>query len=78
MNIVRTTLRDMPAADFEAWLAHVREYRGWRHQDVADRFGVSLRTITNWRADGAPGYIGLACHALLRGMTPWRPKKEDA
>ena len=62
---------------FDAWLAHVREHRGWRHRDVARLFGVSLRTVTTWRAEGMPGHVGLACHALLKGMPAWHPTKEE-
>lgn len=58
----------MSAADFAAWLAHMR----WSDSEAARQLGCARNSIIKWKRAGAPTYIGLAASALAFGLPPWR------
>lgn len=60
----------MPAAHFRAWLAHM----ALSERQAVAVLGISRMTIRRYLRDGAPVHVGLACAALARGITPWRPR----
>lgn len=62
----------MTAADFAAWVAHVKETRGWSKRECARRLDCGINQIQRWERAGAPGYIGLACAALAFGLPKWQ------
>ena len=68
----------MTAADFAAWLEHVRVLHGWDQKAALAALCVGKNQGTRWRdpaGPGAPDHIGLACAALARKvpLKPWRP-----
>lgn len=62
----------MTAADFTAWVAHMRAARGWSDMECSRQLGCGENQIRAWKAKGAPHYIALACAALAR-RTPLKP-----
>jgi transcriptional regulator with XRE-family HTH domain len=61
----------MTPFDFAAWVAAMRTTRGWKQKDCALALGVQPRQIGRWKMGGAPPYIGLACAAIVAGLTAW-------
>jgi hypothetical protein len=61
----------MSAEDFAAWVAHMKESRGWSARECARQLDCGINSIANWSKTGAPLYIGLACAALAFGLPPW-------
>jgi transcriptional regulator with XRE-family HTH domain len=62
----------MTPKDFAAWIAYMRESRGWSGAKCARMLGCGVNTIPRWIKDGAPPYIGFACAALAYGLPAWR------
>ena len=62
------TKQEMSAIDFNAWLEHM----GISGRKAAQQLGTANDTITKYKRDGAPLYIGLACGALAFGLPSWR------
>jgi hypothetical protein len=68
----------MTAADFTAWLEHVRALHGWDQKTALAQLGAGKNQGVRWRdaaGPGAPEHIGLACAALARKapLKPWKP-----
>ena len=61
----------MTATDFAAWVAHMKETRGWSERECARRLGCGVNQIARWRSYDAPAYIGLACAAVVANLQPW-------
>jgi hypothetical protein len=59
-------------SDFTAWVAHMKATRNWSARECARQLDCGVNQIARWSANGAPGYIGLACAALSFGLPPWR------
>jgi len=62
----------MTAADFDAWVALMKERHRWNASECARQLGCGRNQIAKWRETGAPDYIALACAALAYGLPPWR------
>jgi hypothetical protein len=60
------------AEDFTAWVAFMKATRRWSGAECARALGCGENQIRIWKANGAPGYIGLACAALAFGLPAWR------
>jgi hypothetical protein len=59
----------MTADDFNAWLAHMK----LNDAQATRALGLGSRnTLVKYKAEGAPGYIALACAALAYGLPAWR------
>lgn len=65
--------RQFSGKAFETWL----RTNGINHKRAADLLGCSPMSIYNWKRNGAPHYIGLACAALEAGLQP-PPEAEAA
>jgi transposase len=59
--------------DFRNWLAACKE-RGLSEWQAAELLGCGRNSITSWKRNGAPQYIGLAIAALEEGLKPWKTK----
>lgn len=62
----------MSAADFSAWVAHMKSTRRWSGRECARQLGCGVNQVAVWARDGAPAYIGFACAAISFGLPPWR------
>ena len=62
----------MTANDFAAWVAMMKETRGWTKSRCANALGCGVNQIKVWSTNGAPEYIGLAAAALAHPLAPWR------
>jgi transposase len=61
----------MSSTDFDAWI----EAMGLSEYEVAERLGCSRTSVKTWRHRKAPPlYIGLACAAVARKLSPRRPR----
>jgi hypothetical protein len=56
---------------FQSWLLHMAETRSWSGREAARQLGCGVNQVKQWRENGAPLYIGLACNALAQGLPPW-------
>ena len=63
----------MTAEEFNAWLDHMNI----SGLEASRKLGAGKDTITNWKRNGAPHYIGLACAALAFGLPAWKQVKGD-
>ncbi len=63
----------MTSDNFNAWLINM----GISGLEAARRLGCAKDTITKYKRDGAPEYIGLACSALYHNMKPWEKSRYD-
>lgn len=72
------TDRAMTGADFAAWIAHMRETRGWSQAECLRRLGAGMNQAARWREHGTPLYIALACGAINFGVPPWRKFRDAA
>lgn len=50
----------------------MKDTRGWSGLECARQLQCGTNQIRVWKANGAPGYIGLACAALAFGLPAWR------
>lgn len=58
----------MKSKDFRAWIVRM----GYNDSEAARKLGLGSRnTITKYKDEGAPEYIGLACAALAYGLPAW-------
>ena len=62
----------MSAADFAAWVAYMKETRGWSARECASHLGCGVNQIARWSKKDPPAYIGFACAALAFGLPAWR------
>jgi hypothetical protein len=60
------------AADFTAWVAHMKATRNWSARRCSRELGCGVNQIGRWSEAGAPPYIALACAALAYGLPPWQ------
>ncbi|MEP3525841.1 MAG: hypothetical protein ABJN24_10520 [Hyphomicrobiales bacterium] len=58
----------MKAQDFTDWM----ESHSLKIIDVARIFGVSRNSITKYREEEGPIWLGYACAAYSHGLKPWR------
>lgn len=61
----------MTPTDFALWVARMKETRGWTSRECAKRLGCGVNQIKIWQDKAPPRYIGLACNALAKGISPW-------
>ena len=61
----------MSPADFSAWVAMMKETRGWSGRECARRLGCGVNQIARWSATGAPRYVAYACAAIAFGLPTW-------
>ena len=65
-------LTPMDAADFTAWVDHMKAVRGWSGNKCARELGCGENQIRIWKTKGAPRYIGWACAAISYGLPEWK------
>lgn len=58
---------------FSDWM----DSRELTQKDVSDWFGVSRRSVNNYRRNGVSRVHALAIAAIERGLPPWEPGPED-
>lgn len=72
----------LTAKQFQSWLDHMRDLKGWRQIDCAQALGSNETTIGFWKSGKSipSRYIDLAMAALAQDVAPWseREKKDDA
>jgi hypothetical protein len=61
----------MTADDFQQFCTLAKTVREWKDSEIAIRLGVSVQSLRNWKRNGAPLYIGLACTTLSEGWSEW-------
>jgi hypothetical protein len=60
----------MNAESFCAWLLKSK----LSDRAAARELGCSRNSIVQWRANGAPRYVALACAAILAGLEPYEAR----
>lgn len=66
-----TTVKPMAPEAFAAWLAHMKERRGWSAIECCRRLGCGVTMARAWTKRPAPHYIAIACAGLAVEITPW-------
>lgn len=62
----------MTAADFSAWVAHMRTTRGWSQAECQRQLGIGQNMVTRWMRVSKPSaWLGLACAALAADLPAW-------
>ena len=62
----------MTAADFSAWVAHMRATRGWSQAECQRQLGIGQNMVTRWMRVSKPSaWLGLACAALAADLPAW-------
>lgn len=49
---------------------------GFDQKRCAEMLGCDKNSITKWKREGAPQYIGLACAAIIQGLEPYQGAKK--
>lgn len=57
-------------------LQKAKDSLGWTQLQLADRLGVTRRTLQRWLSDGAPPMVGLAVRMLLLLETASSPSRK--
>ncbi len=63
----------MEAKEFQEWL----KLMGFSERKAAQELGLSRATVSKYRDEGAPLYIGYACAAMIEGLEPWPPNATE-
>ncbi len=58
----------MTAQDFKDWI----EFMGLSDAKAAEALGAHRNSMKNWKENGAPKYIELACNALTYRLPCWK------
>jgi hypothetical protein len=64
----------MTCNDFRAWRDSCRQRFGMSDQQVADKLGCGINSVTRWKRYDPPYYIGLAVAAIEAGIKPWEAR----
>ena len=64
----------MKAQDFKDWIA-IHKFSMY---DLEKRFGVTRKTLSKYRDEGGPEWLGYACAAISHGIPAWRQAKDGS